>query len=766
LLLFFGAVFFSVIGMMQRSKTLGVAIACSAVGWLLQGCGEAPLVIVTTTPPPPQSLKAEVPLQSPPKSLSITSDGKWVAVGGSYAQLYDLTDFSNPHKVQEFLADATANRDFGATPVISADGTKISVQHVDSGTGLVDKVVTYALEKVGDTVTVDEIGHVNTPTSTSNIAMSDTADWLIIPQYEENNPVKVYSWDYQASSWHMTYDAPSQGIQLEGPAKEVSVAVSNFEHGRIAVSVPPTDLTEDYGGELVLANADGTQSEIHDRLVRRSIGKVALSQDGQFFASWGTLAGVYDLISERVCHTFQTASYGDAHTPFALSRTGGWFAEASVAGVTLFKIHTTHQSCTVSEEAHVNLLDTSAVAFGGDHWLVVTGKETTLPNGDPCVGGCEVLRVYSIADLVTPSSPIPDQRLPTRAAVDLNGDIKSMSMTQDGSWLATGGNFAALYDLTDLTNAHQVQGFLSTDGHHCQNSKSIDSVGVMPILSADGSLVAVPTCPSDFSEITQVKTYTISSTGETTSHGSVDTADGTTGIAMSDAGDWLAVPQTTEGNPVNLYHFDGSWVAEYNSPSEQLALVGPVGKVSVSLSNLESGTVAASVGPRGVGATSAGEVLLATIGSDPVEIQDLLVRDSLGSVVLSQDGQYLASWANWAGVYDVSGYFVCHTFQTATYSDIQIPFALSRTGGWFAEATVDGVTLYKIRSTSNSCTMTQEAHMPLTSVSVVAFGGKDWLAVSAQSDEECVGGCKALRIYNLNDLHFGLEAQKPLEMAV
>lgn len=693
-----------------------------------------------------------------------------MVVGGMYAQLYDLTDASNPHKVQEFLSDAIANHDFGATPVISADGTKVSVQQVDPDTGLVQKVVTYGLEKIGDTVSVEEIGHVNTPKSTSHFAMSDAGDWLIVPQYEQDNPINVYSWDIQASSWHLEYSSPAQAISLTGPASEVSVALSNFEQGRIAVSVPPSNGpsdTSDHAGEILIVDADGNQQEIQDRLVRRSSGAVALSQDGQYFASWGTNAGVYDLISQRVCHTFQSATYGDAHTPFALSRSGGWFAEASVSGVTLFKLHASHESCTVSEEAHVPLANTSAVAFGGEHFLVVTGREN---NGVDCIG-CEVLRVFSIADITSPSAPVPEQRLPTRASVELNGDVKSISMSADGAWLATGGNYAALYNLAD---AHQVQGFLSSDGHHCQNSASIDSVGVMPVLSADGSIIAVPTCVDDFTEITSVKTYTIDSAGQTTLHGSVQTPNSTTDIAMSDAGDWLVVPQTKEGNPVNLYKFDAhatSWVSEYSSAAQQIALAGPAGKVSVSLSNFETGTLAVGIGPRGVGATSSGEVLLATIGQDPVEIEDLLVRYSIGNVALSKDGRYLASWETHAGVYDILGYFVCHTFQTAAYNELAIPFALSRTGGWFAEATVSGVTLYKIRSTANSCTMTQEAHMPLTKVSVVAFGGEDWLAVTAQSDDEgCLGGCNALRIYNMNDLVVGLEgkqhALEVIEMAV
>lgn len=407
----------------------------------------------------------------------------------------------------------------------------------------------------------------------------------------------------------------------------------------------------------------------------------------------------------------------------------------------------------------MELGNTSAVAFGGDSWLAVTGKRV-LPSGEPC-DGCEVLRVFSIEDLTSLSPQHPETRLVALTAVELNGDVKSMSMSWDGAWLATGGDYAALYDFTDLSNAHQVRDFLSAQGDHCQNSADINSVGVMPILSSDGALIAVPTCDVSFSEITSVKTYNIGSAGATTLHGSVDTPDSTTHIAMSDGGDWLIIPQSKTNNSIKLYTYlpeSKSWTLEMSSDAQKIELPGKASEVSVSVSNFETGTLAVGVGPP-VDATGGGEIVLATLGRTPVQIQDLLVRGSIGKVSLSQNGQYLASWETWAGVYDLFGYYVCHTFQSATYDEVRTPFALSRIGGWFAEATAGGVTLYKIRSTDNSCTMTQEAYMPLQYVSVVAFGGEDWLAVSARSSDGCTGGCQSVRVYSLKGL-LGLEGQE------
>jgi len=678
--------------------------------------------------------------------------------------LYDLTDTNNPHKVTEFLPDARPNFELvGATPVISADGTKVSVQQVNPSTNQIDKVVTYSLATVENTMTVTDIGHVNTPDSTSRIAMSDDGDWLVVPQYVQDNPIKLYSWDAHSNVWHLEYSDASTQIKLAGPASPVSPALSNFEHGRVAVSVPPS--TGPGGGELLLVDADGTRIEIESKIVKNSIGSVALSQDGQFLVGWDTLGGLYDLTSQRVCHTFQTADYSDARTPFALSRTGGWFAEASTSGVTLFKIHATHQSCTLSEEAHVNLGNTSSVAFGGDSWLVVTGRETILPSGDPCTGGCEVLRLFSITELISESPPPqPEQVLPERALIDMSGDVRSISMSADGAFVATGGDYVALYDLTDLNNAHLVVPFIEEAGGHCQNTAA---VGVTPILSADATRIAVPIC-ADYGPITQVNTYTLDSAGTPTLDGSVNTPDGTTHIAMSDAGDWLVIPQSTTDNPVNLYSRDlkaNSWVKEFSSASQQISLAGPAGDVSVSLSNYDNGRLAVAVGPPD-GPQNLGEVLLADVDGSRVEIQDLLVRGSIGSLALSQDGQFLATWNTHAGVYDLQGLFVCHTFQTADYADAHTPFALSRTGGWFAEASPTGVTLYKIHSSVNSCTLSQEAHMPLELVSAVAFGGEEWLAVTAKKSESCVGGCKALRVYNVNDLVSGEPALEVHELAV
>lgn len=403
----------------------------------------------------------------------------------------------------------------------------------------------------------------------------------------------------------------------------------------------------------------------------------------------------------------------------------------------------------------MELGNTSAVTFGGENWLVVAGKESMLPSGEPCVG-CNRLRVFSIPELTNPSKQHPETTLVAKASVPLNDEVKSMSMSADGAWLATGGDNAFLFDLTDLNDAKQVLGFLSDDASRCD---TINSVGVTPILSSDGSLIAVPTCVESYKKITSVNTYNIDSAGATTMHGSVTTPDGTTRIAMSDDGHWLIVPQSKTDNEVKLYTFGSeskSWTLEYASDAQKIEIPGNATDVSVSVSNFESGTLA--VGATIDGDAGNGVILLATIGRDPTQIQDLLVRGSIGKVALSQNGQFLASWETYAGVYDVFNRYVCHTFQTAVYTEIQTPFALSRTGGWFAEATATGVTLYKIHSTANSCTMSQEAHIPLDLVSVVAFGGKDWLAVSATT-EDCLGGCKTLRIYNLNDL-VGLEAQE------
>merc|ERR1740117_130774 len=231
--------------------------------------------------------------------------------------------------------------------------------------------------------------------------MSDKADWLITTPIIENNVVNVYNYNTATNAWE---DYKSVISRLGAASTSVSVAISNYEgDGRLAVAVGPSagpDSSDVIPGETLIMDLDSTIQDIDDKIVEDSDGSVAMSQDGRFLATWATNAGVYDVDHMHLCYRSVEAEYDSLQVPFALSRLGGYFAEATNQGVVLFEIISSAQSCTVAQKAFLRIDSVQAVALGGDDWLAVVGYPHDSSQSLDSSLSTPKLLVYSVQELV------------------------------------------------------------------------------------------------------------------------------------------------------------------------------------------------------------------------------------------------------------------------------------------------------------------------------------------------------------------------------